>query len=86
MEVVRESQAGAATFFFTTNMSHLQTYAQRAAKHPNAAARKLLEVMDRKKTNLCVSVDVTSKAEFLAIVDASGPLVCLVKADRHLPI
>ncbi|KAJ7180219.1 Orotidine 5'-phosphate decarboxylase [Mycena crocata] len=58
---------------------HLQTYAQRAQHHKNPAARLLLETMDRKKTNLAVSVDVTSAKDFLAIIDVVGPFVCLIK-------
>ena len=56
-----------------------QTYAQRAAKHANPAAKALLETIERKRTNLSVSVDVTKKADFLRIIDAVGPYVCLVK-------
>jgi orotidine-5'-phosphate decarboxylase len=58
------------------------TYEARAAKHLNPAARALLEVMARKRSNLCVSVDVTSKESFLRIVDAAGPSICLVKVSR----
>lgn len=61
---------------------HLQSYAQRASRHPNPAARQLLEIIERKQTNLCVSVDVTAKADFLRIADVCGPFVCIVKADR----
>ncbi|KAH9943501.1 Orotidine 5'-phosphate decarboxylase [Epithele typhae] len=56
-----------------------QTYGQRAEKHTNAAARALLETIERKRTNLCVSVDVTKKADFLRIIDTVGPYICLVK-------
>ncbi|GAV98940.1 orotidine 5 -phosphate decarboxylase [Lentinula edodes] len=35
--------------------------------------------MERKKSNLAVSVDVTKSKDFLAIIDAVGPFVCLVK-------
>ena len=56
-----------------------QTYAQRASKHPNPAAKALLETIERKRTNLCVSVDVTKKADFLRIIDTVGPYICLVK-------
>lgn len=35
--------------------------------------------MERKKSNLAVSVDVTKSKDFLAIVDAVGPFVCLIK-------
>ncbi|KZT20416.1 Orotidine 5'-phosphate decarboxylase [Neolentinus lepideus HHB14362 ss-1] len=61
-----------------------KTYAQRAKDHPNTAAKQLLETIDRKKSNLCVSVDVTRKANFLAIIDLVGPFVCLVKT--HIDI
>lgn len=40
--------------------------------------------MERKKTNLAVSVDVTTSADFLTIVDAVGPFVCLIKT--HIDI
>jgi hypothetical protein len=61
-----------------------QTYAARAASHSNPAAKRLLELMDRKKTNLCVSVDVTTAQEVLDIVKAVGPSVCMVKVSRVL--
>ncbi|KIJ20267.1 hypothetical protein PAXINDRAFT_174709 [Paxillus involutus ATCC 200175] len=58
---------------------HLCSYADRADKHKNPAARALLQLMVKKKTNLSVSVDVTRKNDFLAIIDAVGPYVCLIK-------
>ncbi|KAF8897635.1 Orotidine 5'-phosphate decarboxylase [Infundibulicybe gibba] len=61
-------------------MSHLKSYAQRAKNHANPAAKLLLETMERKRTNLAVSVDVTKSDEFLAIIDRVGPFVCLIKA------
>jgi orotidine-5'-phosphate decarboxylase len=54
-------------------------YAHRINSFTNPAARALLELMDRKKSNLCVSVDVTTKREFLDIIDAVGPSVCMIK-------
>ncbi|KAK0191092.1 orotidine monophosphate decarboxylase [Armillaria mellea] len=56
-----------------------QTYGQRASKHSNPAAKLLLETIERKTSNLAVSVDVTKSKDFLAIVDAVGPFVCLIK-------
>ncbi|KAH0587687.1 Orotidine 5'-phosphate decarboxylase [Termitomyces sp. J132] len=50
-----------------------QTYAQRRLNHVNPAAKILLETMERKKSNLAVSVDVTKAKDFLAIIDAVGP-------------
>ncbi|EPQ28664.1 uncharacterized protein PFL1_03967 [Pseudozyma flocculosa PF-1] len=61
-----------------------QTYASRAARQPNAAARQLLECIERKQSNLCVSVDVTNKRDLLDVCDAVGPDVCLIKT--HIDI
>ncbi|KAL0067540.1 orotidine 5'-phosphate decarboxylase [Marasmius tenuissimus] len=52
---------------------HLQTYGSRAQKHANPAAKLLLETMERKRSNLAVSVDVTKSSDFLSIIDAVGP-------------
>lgn len=60
--------------------AHSLTYAQRALRHKNPAAKLLLETIQRKKSNLAVSVDVTKSEDFLAIIDAVGPLVCLINA------
>jgi orotidine-5'-phosphate decarboxylase len=56
-----------------------RTYAQRAEKFSNAAARQLLETMERKKSNLCVSVDVTKRSDFISVIDTVGPYVALIK-------
>ncbi|KAJ7507939.1 orotidine monophosphate decarboxylase [Mycena galericulata] len=63
---------------------HLRTYAERALHHKNPAAKLLLETIDRKKSNLAVSVDVASAHDFLAIIDVVGPFVCLIKT--HIDI
>ena len=56
-----------------------QSYSQRAKNYQNTAAKALLETIERKRSNLCVSVDVTKQADFLRIIDSVGPYVCLVK-------
>ncbi|CAD6884161.1 unnamed protein product [Tilletia controversa] len=61
-----------------------QPYAARVANFTNPAAKALLETIERKKTNLSISVDVTKKADLLAVVDAVGKDVCLVKT--HIDI
>ncbi|TDL29478.1 Orotidine 5'-phosphate decarboxylase [Rickenella mellea] len=61
-----------------------RSYTERAGKFSNPAARQLLEVMARKQSNLCISVDVTLKGEFLEVVDAVGPYTCLIKT--HIDI
>jgi orotidine-5'-phosphate decarboxylase len=57
-----------------------RSYGHRALQQKNSAAKLLLETMERKKTNLAVSVDVTKTEDFLAIIDVVGPYVCLIKA------
>jgi len=60
------------------------SYGERAKKHSNAAAKALLETMERKSSNLCVSVDITKQADFLNVIDTVGPYVCLIKT--HIDI
>jgi orotidine-5'-phosphate decarboxylase len=57
------------------------TYGQRALIHQNPAAKLLLHIMERKNSNLAVSVDVTKSKDFLTIIDTVGPFVCLIKAS-----
>lgn len=56
-----------------------QSYSARAAAHKNPVSKRLLELMDRKKTNLCVSLDVTTTKEVLDIVKACGSSICMIK-------
>lgn len=55
------------------------TYEARAQSHSSEVARTLLTIAAQKKSNLCVSVDVTTKAALLRLVDAVGPYCCLIK-------
>lgn len=45
--------------------------------HPLAA--RLLKIMEDKKSNLCVSADVTGSEELLEIAVTLGPLICVLK-------
>jgi len=63
----------------TSKATTSKTYGERVASHSNQAAKDLLLTMERKKTNLCVSVDVTSKEELLKIVEAVGESCCCIK-------
>ena len=58
-----------------------QTYAQRTGNFSNVAAKQLLETMERKKSNLCVSVDVTKSSDFISVIDTVGPYVALIKVS-----
>ncbi|KAJ8406005.1 hypothetical protein AAFF_G00308930 [Aldrovandia affinis] len=56
------------------------SYGARAdlAETPPVAAR-LLRLMEEKRSNLCVSADVTASAELLQLAEALGPLICVLK-------
>lgn len=63
-------------------MNTYKTYSERGQQHPNACARSLFELMERKQSNLSVAVDVTTKKELLSIADAVGPFVCVLKVNQ----
>ena len=52
------------------------------AKHP--LAKDLFQLMEDKKTNLCVSADLSSTKEILSLVDEIGPDISLLKT--HIDI
>lgn len=56
-----------------------KSYGERAMNFTNPTAKMILETMERKKTNLAVSVDVTKTNDLLAIIDVVSPYVCLIK-------
>lgn len=60
------------------------TYTERAKAHVSPVARRLFQLMEEKKSNLCASVDVKSTDEFLSLIDRLGPYICLVKT--HIDI
>lgn len=51
-------------------------------EHP--VAKRLHAIMREKQSNLCVAADVQTKAEFLSLVDAIGPSICVLKT--HIDI
>jgi len=61
------------------SVSKSLTYHERAEVTCNLVAKQLFNLMDSKKTNLCLSVDVTKKADILRIVNSLGEHVCVVK-------
>lgn len=63
-----------------------RTYGARAQVHPSKIASELLQLIERKSTNLCVSVDVTTKKSLLRIVEAAGPYCCCIKVRLVLSI
>jgi orotidine-5'-phosphate decarboxylase len=62
----------------------IRTYAERAELHTNPTAKRLLGIMERKRSNLCVSVDVSTTAEALQVIRRVGASVCMVKVSASL--
>ncbi len=50
----------------------------------NPTARRLLELMEQKKSNLAVAADVTTSSQLIALIEAIGPEICLLKT--HIDI
>ncbi|XP_072472815.1 uridine 5'-monophosphate synthase isoform X1 [Notamacropus eugenii] len=51
--------------------------AQLPGTHPIAS--KLLRIMERKQTNLCLSADITEAKELLQLASTLGPSICMLK-------
>ncbi|KAJ3124630.1 orotidine 5'-phosphate decarboxylase [Nowakowskiella sp. JEL0407] len=60
-------------------MAAKKTYGERIALHSNPTARRLLEIMEKKKSNLSVSADVRTKRELIEIATLTGPYICVLK-------
>jgi len=54
-------------------------YRDRVSIVRNPIGKRLLEIMERKRTNLCFSADLTDKVELLRIVESVGPFICILK-------
>ena len=58
---------------------HALSYSERAELTSNPATKELFSLIDRKKTNLSVSVDVESCCQLLKIAEAIGPEISMLK-------
>jgi uridine monophosphate synthetase len=59
-------------------------YEIRAETAPCKVAKLLLELMARKKSNLCVAADVLNASELVALAKKVGPHICLLKTHADL--
>ncbi|MFH1235503.1 MAG: orotidine-5'-phosphate decarboxylase [Parcubacteria group bacterium] len=56
-----------------------KSYSRRAQSVKNPAAKKLLQLMDEKQTNLALANDETNPEKFLALADSIGPEIAVLK-------
>ncbi len=70
----------------TTSNKHRSKlpFGKRAEFAQHQLTKELFLLMERKKTNLVHNPDVTTKKEFLKLVDAVGPHICMLKT--HIDI
>ena len=59
-------------------------YAARAELTANQCAKDLWNLMETKKTNLCVAADVDTAAELIELADKLGPEICILKTHCDL--
>lgn len=59
-------------------------YSERLAYCKNPLAKKLLQLIDEKKSNLALSADVTRADDLLRLADELGPEICVLKT--HIDI
>lgn len=73
-------------YYFTENIEDrtLLPYEKRAELATNSIAKELFNIMATKKTNLCLSVDLTTTTSILDLLEKVGEHVCLVKT--HIDI
>ncbi len=59
-------------------------FAERSKVARNTVVKNLFELMDKKKSNLCLSIDLTKKDEILKIVSQIGDYLCLGKTHADI--
>lgn len=62
----------------------MEYFDKRISNQSTQIGKTVLDVIKRKHSNLCVSVDFTIKHNLLQLVDAVGPHVCMIKT--HIDI
>lgn len=68
----------------SANDPELRSYGTRASSARSAVAKRLLQVMTSKQTNLCVAADVTTKEALFMLADAVGPRIAMLKTHADI--
>jgi len=55
------------------------SYVEKAEKTGNPVAKKLLELIEAKQTNLALSLDVSDPQKFIELAEQIGPEICVLK-------
>lgn len=76
---VAKNEAGVYSAVTSQSKPKRYTYAERAAIAKNPAAKALFELIEEKKTNLCVAADLTQSAELIKLAELVGPSICCLK-------
>ena len=67
------------------HQTYFLTYQERSQlPHTSVLAAYLLRLIATKKTNLCVSADVTSTSELLQLADEVGDEICMLKTHADI--
>uniref|UniRef100_T1JH20 Uridine 5'-monophosphate synthase n=1 Tax=Strigamia maritima TaxID=126957 RepID=T1JH20_STRMM len=62
-----------------TTTSKRRSFEQRAASCSNVMTKRLFQLMETKKTNIAVAIDVTKCDKLIELANQIGPYVCMVK-------
>ena len=57
---------------------------EREKRSQSEISKKLLRIMRMKKSNLCLSLDVTTKNRLLELADTIGPQICCLKTHMDI--
>jgi orotidine-5'-phosphate decarboxylase len=57
----------------------MKTYQQRAENAINAVAKDVLQLLERKKSNLCIAADLVKAQDLLDLAEKCGPYIAILK-------